>query len=634
MRRQKRALLRILIVLTITVVSALLPLKENVNFYVYLGLYIALYLAIGGDVVRNAFRSIIRGSVFDENFLMAIATIGAFFVGDYLEAVSVMIFYQVGELFQSYAVGRSRNSITELMNIKPDKAFVIRDLENQMIEEVEPEAVLVGEQVLVKPGEKIPLDGCILQGSSALDTSALTGESLPRDVMAGDEVISGCINISGVLTVEVTKQFEESTVSRILEMVENAGNKKAKTEKFITRFAKYYTPSVVIIAVLLAIIPPLVIRDALFSDWIYRALSFLVVSCPCALVISIPLGFFGGIGGASRNGILVKGSNYLEALAGVKTAVFDKTGTLTKGVFEVTDILPAIGTKEELLYLAAQAEADSNHPIARSVVKAYKTLDIVKKKVTEDSMTGSGNAVSKTDQAELAGYGIQLTLNGHSLCAGNDKLMLKEGIVVPERTFSGTAVHVAYKGQYRGVILVADTMKPDAKEAIRQLQKHGVHETVMLTGDRKAAGEAVAKDLNLSKVYTELLPGGKVEKLEEIMKSAQGKVLYVGDGINDAPVLARADIGIAMGGFGSDAAIEAADIVIMTDEPSKVAQAIRISRRTIQIVKQNIVFALGIKVGVLILVALGFSNMWEAVFADVGVAVLAILNSMRALKVR
>ncbi len=633
MNRQKRALIRILMILGITFLTAVLPLKENLNPVVYLGIYIVIYAAIGGDVVISAARSVIRGSVFDENFLMTIATIGAFFVGDYLEAVAVMLFYQTGELFQSYAVGRSRNSIAELMNIKPDKAFVIRDSENQMIEEVDPDQVRVGELILVKPGERIPLDGYILQGSSSLDTSALTGESMPREVMAGDEVISGCITLSGVLTIEVTKAFEESTVSKILEMVENAGNKKAKTEKFISKFARYYTPAVVVIAVLLAIVPPLILREASFSVWGYRALSFLVVSCPCALVISIPLGFFGGIGGASRNGILVKGSNYLEALAGVRTAVFDKTGTLTRGTFEVTDIVPATGTKEQLLFLAAQAEADSNHPIARSVIRAYKDMDAKKSTEAAKEVLGQEMSAVKSEQTELAGFGIKMKLNGGMLCAGNDKLLKQEGIIADMLSMPGTIVHIAYKNQYIGAIAVADTIKPDAKEAIRLLQRCGVHETVMLTGDKKEAGEAIAKELQLTKVYTELLPGDKVEKLEALMADKQGKLLYVGDGINDAPVLARADIGIAMGGFGSDAAIEAADIVIMTDEPSKVAQAIRISRKTIRIVKQNIIFALAIKAGVLVLVAFGMSNMWQAVFADVGVAVLAILNSMRALKI-
>lgn len=585
-------------------------------------LFFIAYAIIGGDVVKKAVMNIGKGQIFDENFLMAIATVGAFFVGEYLEAVAVMIFYQVGEWFQSYAVNKSRKSITELMDIRPDYANVLRDgVESQ----VGPDEVAIGEMIVIRPGERIPLDGVVRKGNSTLDTMALTGESVPREALTGDEVISGCVNLNGVIEVETTKEFGDSTVAKILNLVENAGSKKAEAENFITRFARYYTPIVVLLAVLLALVPPL-ITGGNWSMWIYRALTFLVISCPCALVISIPLSFFGGLGGASRTGVLVKGSNYLEALANTEIVVMDKTGTLTKGVFRVTDIVPAADTnmsREALLEMAVYVENYSTHPISKSLLAAYEErggAEIDKNRLGEIE--------------EIAGRGVCAVLDGKRIYAGNTKLMMQQNIAYAQVKETGTIVHLAEEQTYLGYILIADEVKEDAKEAIAGLYAAGVKEIVMLTGDRREAAEAVAKELGIKKVFAELLPGDKVDRMEELLasKSEKGRLVFVGDGINDAPVLARADIGIAMGGLGSDAAIEAADVVIMTDEPSKIARAMQISRTTLRIVKQNIVFALGVKVAVLVLAALGLASMWAAVFADVGVAVIAILNAMRALR--
>lgn len=587
-------------------------MMENVELIAFL----AAYFIIGGDVVKKAVQNIGQGQVFDENFLMMIATVGAFIVGDYPEAVAVMLFYQVGECFQSYAVNKSRKSIAQLMDIRPDSANVIRDGEPV---EVSPDEVAIGETILIKPGERIPLDGVVCKGSSSLDTMALTGESLPRDVAEGDNVISGCVNISGVLEVEVNKNFGESTVAKILELVENAGNRKSEAEHFITKFARYYTPIVVGCAVLLAVIPPLV-TGGNWSEWIYRALSFLVISCPCALVISIPLSFFGGLGGASRSGILIKGSNYLEALADAEMIVMDKTGTLTKGSFAVQSVIPAEGiTEAELLETAACVESYSNHPISKSLLMAYaKEVDSARIK----------------DVEELAGHGVSAVLDGAHVYAGNDKLMKRQGIETEPVEEIGTIVHVAKEKEYMGYIVIADEIKADAKEAIEGFKHAGMKKIVMLTGDRKRTADSVAEQLGVPEVYSELLPVDKVDRVEQLFaqKSEKGKLIFVGDGINDAPVLARADIGVAMGGLGSDAAIEAADVVIMTDEPSKLVRAIQISKKTLVIVKQNIIFAIGIKVLVLLLAAVGMASMWAAVFADVGVAVIAILNAMRAMK--
>ena len=560
-------------------------------------------------------KNISRGQVFDENFLMAIATIGAFFVGEYSEGVAVMLFYQVGELFQSYAVNKSRRSIAALMDIRPDYANVERNGEQIT---VDPEEIRIDEIIVVKPGEKVPLDGIVVEGSSSLDTAALTGESVPRKVEAGQDILSGVINLNGVLRIQVTKPFGESTVAKIFDLVENASSKKSKSENFITKFARYYTPAVVIAALMLAVFPPLLL-GAHFSEWIHRALIFLVISCPCALVISIPLSFFGGIGGASKAGVLVKGSNYLEALSQAEIVVFDKTGTLTKGTFQVTKICPEGVSKEDLLRFASYAESYSNHPISQSLKRAYG-LEIESSKVE--------------DVEEFSGKGVKAVVEGTIVYAGNRKLMLMQNIAVDESDLVGTIVHVALNGKYAGYILIADEIKEDAKEAISAIQQLGMKRTVMLTGDNRETGEAVAAELGLNEVYTELLPGDKMEKMEELFqkKSEKGKLVYVGDGINDAPVLTRADIGIAMGALGADAAIEAADIVIMTDEPSKIADALRISRKTLGIVRQNIIFALGIKGLFLIMGAFGMANMWEAVFADVGVSVIAILNAMRALR--
>lgn len=581
-------------------------------------LFFISYIIVGGDVVLRAIKNILRGKVFDENFLMAIATIGAFFIGEFPEGVAVMLFYQVGELFQSYAVGKSRKSIAGLMDIRPDYANVKKD--NDIVK-VDPDEVLIGDIIVIKAGEKIPLDGKVIDGSSMIDTSALTGESVPREVGIGDDILSGCINLNGVITAEVTKEYGESTVSKILDLVENASSKKSKSEQFITKFARYYTPIVVIIAAILAFIPPILIKEASFSDWIYRSLSFLVVSCPCALVISIPLSFFGGIGGASKKGILVKGSNYLEALAEAEIVVFDKTGTLTKGVFNVQEIHPEGVTKEELLELTAYAESYSNHPISLSLRRSYgKNIE-------------NGRI---TDVEEISGHGVIATVDGKKVMAGNVKLMKKMNISYYDGELIGTVVHVAIEETYAGYIVIADEVKADSAQAIKALKEARIKQTVMLTGDNKNVADKVAKDLGLDKVYSELLPGDKVDKLEELfsLKTTKGKLAFVGDGINDAPVLARADIGIAMGGLGSDAAIEAADIVIMTDEPSKIATAIKISKKTLKIAHQNMIFAIGIKIIVLILSAIGLASMWAAVFADVGVTILAILNSFRALNVK
>ncbi len=609
----RKRLIKIIVSAVLYVVALLL----NVDIkWLTPGLFIIAYLIVGGDVVWKACRHIIRGKVFDENFLMSIATIGAFIIGEFPEAVAVMLFYQVGELFQSYAVSKSRKSISALMDIRPDYANLKKD---KTTEKVDPEEVQIGDIIIVSAGERIPLDGTIIEGTSLLDTSALTGESVPREVNPGDAALSGCVNVNGVLTIEVTKEFGESTVSKILDLVENASSKKSKSENFITKFAAVYTPIVTFSALVLALIPPLIIPGAVFLDWVYRALTFLVVSCPCALVISVPLGFFGGIGGASKAGVLVKGSNYLEVLAETEMVVFDKTGTLTKGVFEVQEIHSVNGSKEELLEYTAYAESYSNHPISLSLKRAYGR-EIVKDLVSEVE--------------EISGHGVRATVKGKVVYAGNGKLMKKLNIRIPEENLVGTVVYVAIEGSYAGCIVIADQVKEDSALAIRNLKKAGIKQTIMLTGDSKAVGEKVAASLNLDKVYTELLPGDKVDRLEELLseKSERGKLAFVGDGINDAPVLARADIGIAMGGLGSDAAIEAADIVIMTDEPSKISTAMEISKKTLKIVRQNICFALIIKIGVLALTAIGLSTMWEAVFADVGVAVLAILNSMRCLR--
>ena len=580
-------------------------------------LFLVSYVLIGGEVVLQALRNILRGHVFDENLLMSVATIGAFAIGEYPEGVAVMLFYQVGEAFQRLAVNRSRKSIQALMDIRPDYANL---KVGNRVQRVTPEEVAVGDMILVKPGEKIPLDGQIVEGRSALDTSALTGEAIPRDVEPGFEVLSGSININGVLTLEVTKEFGESTVSKILELVQNASGRKAATENFMTKFSKYYTPIVVVAALALAVIPPLVIPGALFADWINRALVFLVVSCPCALVISIPLSFFGGIGGASRNGILIKGSNYLEALNSIDTVVFDKTGTLTKGVFKVTRTAGANGfTEAALLDIAAHAESFSNHPIAVSIQKAY------------------GQTIRPgrlAEQEEIPGLGIRVRVDGRQVLAGNSKLMASENVVWQGTEALGSIVYVAVDGVFAGHIVIADELKPDSRQAIRDLKDMGVRKTVMLTGDLKAVGEAIARSIGLDEVYTELLPHQKVELVETLdrEKRKHGKLIFVGDGVNDAPVLTRADVGIAMGGLGADAAIEAADIILMTDEPSKLVSAIRIARKTRTIVWQNIIFALGVKAVILVLGALGIATMWEAVFGDVGVAVLAILNAMRAMR--
>lgn len=612
-KKQKNTLIRIITSAVLLAAAYLIPSEGIARLL----LFLIPYAMIGWDVLWRAVRNIAHGQVFDENFLMAIATVGAFCLGDYPEGVAVMLFYQVGELFQSYAVGRSRQSISALMDIRPDYANVERD---GRLEQVDPEDVAVGDTIVIKAGEKIPLDGTVLEGSSSINTSALTGESLPRDVVPGNTVISGCINQSGLLKVQVTKEFGESTVAKILDLVENSSTKKARAENFITRFARYYTPAVVIGALLLAVLPPLILGGG-WGDWVERALIFLVISCPCALVISIPLSFFGGIGGASKHGILVKGANYLEALAETEIVVFDKTGTLTKGTFTVTAIHPDQISREQLLELAALAESYSDHPISRSLKEAcQKPLD----------------AARVADVEEISGHGVRAKVDGKTVCAGNGKLMRQIGADWHECHRTGTVVHIAVDGLYAGHIVISDEVKEDSASAIASLKRQGIRKTVMLTGDSKAVGENVARTLGLDEVHTELLPGDKVDQVEELLKqkTGKGKLAFVGDGINDAPVLSRADIGIAMGGLGSDAAIEAADVVLMDDKPSKLAAAMQISKKTLRIVKQNIVFALGIKLLFLVMGAFGFANMWEAVFADVGVSVIAILNASRALRVR
>lgn len=608
----KKEVIKVVIALILFLISLIIPFE---NAWINIGIYIISYLIVGLDVLIEAIKNIFKGEVFDENFLMTIATIGAFAIGEYPEAVAVMLFYQIGEMFQSYAVDKSRKSIASLMDIRPDFANIKK---NGSIEKVSPDKINIGDIIIVKPGEKVPLDGTIVDGNSMLDTSALTGESVPREVNIGDEVLSGSINQNGLIEIKVTKSFGESTVSKILDLVENASSKKSKSENFISKFAKYYTPIVVVIAVLLAIIPPIIFKETEFIQWLYRALTFLVVSCPCALVISIPLGFFGGIGGASKLGVLVKGSNYLEALSKTEVVVFDKTGTLTEGVFEVQKVNSVDITKEDLIKYAAYAESFSNHPIANSLKKAYGK-DIDNKKISETH--------------ELSGLGVNAVVDGNAVFVGNEKLMQEKNIEYIKCNEIGTILYVAINNQFKGTIIISDKIKADAKKAIEKLKKNNVKKIVMLTGDKKAVGESVAKELGLDEVYTELLPNNKVEKVEELMKSKseKGKLAFVGDGINDAPVLAISDIGIAMGGLGSDAAIEAADVVLMTDEPSKVVDAIKISKKTLKIVKQNIIFAIVVKILVLILSAIGLSNMWQAVFADVGVSVLAILNALRVL---
>ena len=612
----KKRGIKIIISAILFVLALVIPFS---NEWINNGLFIISYLVVGFEILKKAVRNIFRGKVFDENFLMADATIGAFAIGEFPEAVAVMLFYQVGELFQSYAVDKSRKSIASLMDIRPDYANIEKD---GKIEKVDPDEVKIGDIIIVKTGEKIPLDGVVVEGTSSLDTMALTGESVPRVVKTEDEVLSGCINKDGLLKIRVTKEFGESTVSKILDLVENASSKKSKSENFITKFAKYYTPTVVIIAVLLAFIPPIILKDfSTFSVWLYRALSFLVVSCPCALVISIPLSFFGGIGGASKMGILIKGSNYLEALANTETVVFDKTGTLTAGIFEVQDIQAEGIEKDELLRIVAHAENYSNHPIAKSVKKAYN------KEIDEN--------IIKNPQ-ELSGKGIWAKIDEKDILVGNEKLMVEEKIDFKKCDEVGTILYVAIDKKYVGYVLIADKIKQDSPKTIRELKAMNIKETVMLTGDKKEVGEYVAKKLNIDKVYTELLPDGKVEKVEELLKqkSEKGKLVFVGDGINDAPVLTIADIGVAMGGLGSDAAIEAADIVIMTDETSKISKAINLSKKTMRIVRENIIFAIFVKIAVLVLTAFGASTMWEAVFADVGVSVVAIINALRMLNIK
>ena len=611
----KKRATKIIIALILFLIAIIIKFP---NEWLNKGIFIISYLIVGIEVLKEAIENIFKGEVFDENFLMSIATIGAFAIGEFPEAVAVMLFYQIGELFQSYAVDKSRKSIASLMDIRPDYANLKRENE---ISKVNPEEVKIGETIVVKPGEKIPLDGKIINGESLIDTSALTGESVPRKAKIGDEVLSGCINQNGLLEIKVTKEFGESTVSKILDLVENASSKKSKSENFITKFARYYTPAVVIIAVILAIVPPFIFHNATFTEWLYRALTFLVVSCPCALVISIPLGFFGGIGGASKMGILVKGSNYLEELSQTELVVFDKTGTLTQGIFEVQKIETEGISKEEMLRLVTHAENYSNHPISQSLKKAYgKEID--------------KNIISKTE--EISGKGIIAKVENNDIIIGNNKLMDEKNIQYKKCNEIGTILYVAINNKFEGYIVIADKVKEDAQKAIKILKQNHIKKTVMLTGDKKEIGEKIAEKLNIDEVYTELLPDGKVEKVEELLKqkSEKGKLAFVGDGINDAPVLALSDIGIAMGGLGSDSAIEAADVVIMTDEPSKLINAIKISKKTMRIVKENIIFAIAVKVAVLILSAFGLSTMWEAVFADVGVSVIAIINSLRVLRVK
>ena len=617
-KKQKKMLIRIIIAAVLIVVFSLLPAEGYLRFV----LFMIPYLVIGYDILKKAFKGILNKQVFDENFLMAVATVGAILLGDYSEGVAVMLFYRIGELFQSYAVGKSRRNISELMDIRPDYANIEKD---GTLEQVDPDEVEIGTIIVVQPGEKVPIDGVITEGTSTLNTSALTGESLPRDAKAGDEVISGCINMTGLLKIRTTKEFGESTVSKILELVENSSSRKSRSENFISKFAKYYTPAVCYGAIALALIPPIVLlimgKPAMWGDWIYRALTFLVISCPCALVISIPLSFFAGIGGASNQGILVKGSNYLETLAQTKYVVFDKTGTMTQGVFEVSGIHHNEMPDEKLLEYAALAECSSSHPISKSLQKAYgKPID--------------RNRV--TDIEEISGNGVIAKVDGISVAAGNTKLMNRLGIAYQDCHHVGTVVHMAIDGKYAGHILISDIIKPHAKEAIAELKKAGISKTVMLTGDSKRVADQVAEELGIQEVYSELLPADKVSRVEELLnqKSEKDKLAFVGDGINDAPVLSRADIGIAMGALGSDAAIEAADIVLMDDDPLKISKAIKIARKCIRIVYENIYFAIGIKVLCLILGALGIANMWMAIFADVGVMILAVLNAIRTLFVK
>lgn len=617
-KKQKKMLIRIIIAAVLIVVFSLLPAEGYLRFV----LFMIPYLVIGYDILKKAFKGILNKQVFDENFLMAVATVGAILLGDYSEGVAVMLFYQIGELFQSYAVGKSRRNISELMDIRPDYANIEKD---GTLEQVDPDEVEIGTIIVVQPGEKVPIDGVITEGTSTLNTSALTGESLPRDAKAGDEVISGCINMTGLLKIRTTKEFGESTVSKILELVENSSSRKSKSENFISKFAKYYTPAVCYGAIALALIPPIVLlimgKPAMWGDWIYRALTFLVISCPCALVISIPLSFFAGIGGASNQGILVKGSNYLETLAQTKYVVFDKTGTMTQGVFEVSGIHHNEMPDEKLLEYAALAECSSSHPISKSLQKAYgKPID--------------RNRV--TDIEEISGNGVIAKVDGISVAAGNTKLMNRLGIAYQDCHHVGTVVHMAIDGKYAGHILISDIIKPHAKEAIAELKKAGISKTVMLTGDSKRVADQAAGELGIQEVYSELLPADKVSRVEELLnqKSEKDKLAFVGDGINDAPVLSRADIGIAMGALGSDAAIEAADIVLMDDDPLKISKAIKIARKCIRIVYENIYFAIGIKILCLILGALGIANMWVAIFADVGVMILAVLNAVRTLFVK
>lgn len=612
-RKQKRLLTRIIVAAVLFLAGNLVPLPE----WAEMGIFLICYAVAGWDIVWKAITNILHGQVFDENFLMTIATAGALILGEHSEGVAVMLFYQVGEWFQSYAVSKSRKSITSLMDIRPDYANIEQD---GKLVQVDPDEVKIGDTIIVKPGERVPLDGKIIKGTSALDTSALTGESMPREVEPGMDVISGCINQTGILTIQTTKEFGESTVAKILDLVENASDKKGRTENFISRFARYYTPIVVFAALALALLPPLVLQQP-FSTWIYRALTFLVISCPCALVISIPLSFFGGIGGSSRIGVLVKGSNYLESLAHAEIVVFDKTGTLTKGSFAVTEIHPVDMEDSQLLELAAYAEDYSNHPISLSIKAAYV------EKIDSSRIS---------DVQEIAGHGVRAVIDGKQILAGNAKLMEKEHVRYAPSSSVGTVVYLACNGKYAGCIVIEDEIKADAAASIKNLKSSGIRRTVMLTGDADAVGKKVAGRLGLDQAYTELLPADKVDRVEDLLKekSEKGRLVFVGDGINDAPVLARADVGIAMGGLGSDAAIEAADVVLMTDEPSKIAAVMKIARKTIRIANQNIVFALGIKFLVLILGAIGKANMWAAVFADVGVSIIAILNAIRAMRVK
>ncbi len=618
-KKQKKVLIRILVAAVLMIVFSQLPVEGYIRFL----LFMIPYLVIGYDILKKAFKGILNRQVFDENFLMAVATVGAIVLGNYTEGVAVMLFYQIGELFQSYAVGKSRRNISELMDIRPDYANIERD---GKLEKVDPDEVEIGSVIVVQPGEKIPIDGVVTEGKTTLNTSALTGESLPREVAPGDEVISGCINMTGVLKIRTTKEFGESTVSKILDLVENSSSKKSRSEHFISKFARYYTPAVCYGALALAVLPPLVRMFAMglapeWGNWIYRALTFLVISCPCALVISIPLSFFAGIGGASREGILVKGSNYLETLAQTRYVVFDKTGTMTQGVFEVSGVHHNEMEEARLLEYAALAESASSHPISKSLQKAY------------------GKAIDRsrvTDIEEISGNGVTAKVDGIPVAAGNAKLMERLGIPYKECHHVGTVVHMAVNGAYAGHILISDLLKPNAKEAITSLKHAGIEKTVMLTGDSKKVADQVAKELGIGEVYSELLPADKVSKVEELLKekNAKAKLVFVGDGINDAPVLSRADIGIAMGALGSDAAIEAADVVLMDDDPLKISKAIRIARKCMRIVYENIYFAIGIKVLCLILGALGIANMWLAIFADVGVMVLAVLNAIRVLFVK